>query len=190
LAHVIDGPERLDSAFRSTLYRLRRVVFRECIVFDDGVYKFNWNSDFSYDVQLFETYLDKADSTTVPVEATKLLEDGLNFYKDEYLQGVYYDWVIVERERLRTKYVLAIEQLARMYADQRKLNQAVQLYKLIIKEDPFQETAHRELMRCYYRMGDRAAAIRQYHTCVEMLREELDLTPSQEMEELYLQIIR
>jgi DNA-binding SARP family transcriptional activator len=184
------GPERLDSAFRSTLYRLRRVVYRECVVFEENLYKFNWNSDYAYDINEFDYVIDKAATTPSPEEASRLLESGLAVYKGDYLLGLDYAWVTIERERLRGKYIRAIDNLAGLYADQRKLHRSVQLYKELLEQDPFQEKAHRELMRCYYRMGDRAAAIRQYHHCVEMLRNELDLTPSQEMEDLYLQIIR
>jgi LuxR family maltose regulon positive regulatory protein len=49
--------------------------------------------------------------------------------------------------------------------------------------------AHRELMRCYYRQNDRAAAIRQYQACVRVLRDELGIGPMAETENLYLQII-
>jgi hypothetical protein len=48
---------------------------------------------------------------------------------------------------------------------------------------------HRELMRCYYRQNDRAAAIRQYRTCVRILRDELGIGPMPETENLYQQII-
>jgi DNA-binding SARP family transcriptional activator len=44
-------------------------------------------------------------------------------------------------------------------------------------------------MQCYYRQGDRAAAIRQYQVCAEVLREELGLSPSAETEALYVEII-
>jgi DNA-binding SARP family transcriptional activator len=43
-------------------------------------------------------------------------------------------------------------------------------------------------MRCYYQLGDRAAAIRQYQTCIKTLRQELGLAPMPETEKLYLQI--
>jgi len=184
------GPERLDSAFRSTIYRLRRVVYRDCIVFESGLYKFNWDSDYWFDANAFEVLLNDAERNTDSERNLELLEKGLELYRGDYLQGVYHDWVVLERERLRVRYLNAIEKLAGIYVEQRKLQQAIILYKRLVKEDPFQETAHRELMRCYYRQGDRAAAIRQYHSCVEMLREELDLMPSKEIEDLYLQIIK
>ena len=63
------------------------------------------------------------------------------------------------------------------------------MYQRLLSENPYREGAHRELMRCYYRLNDRAAAIRQYQTCAEILWEELGLSPTPEMEAMYLQII-
>ena len=44
-------------------------------------------------------------------------------------------------------------------------------------------------MRCHYRLGDRAAAIKQYKSCVRILRDDLGLSPASDTEALYLQII-
>jgi ATP/maltotriose-dependent transcriptional regulator MalT/two-component SAPR family response regulator len=183
-------PERLDSAFRSTLYRLRRVVFRDSVIFENGLYHFNWLSDYWYDVQEFEDLLDKAATSTDSEYKAQLINSALELYRGEYMQGTYENWVSTERQRLRRRYLTSLETLAGMYAEMRKLSRAIELYRRLLKEDPFQEVAHRELMRCYYRQGDRAAAIRQYQACIIMLRDELGLMPSPETEELYLHIIR
>jgi len=183
------GPERLDSAFRSTVYRLRRVVYRDIIIFDNGLYRFNWSSDYWYDVQLFEAYLDQARGAKNTVESCALYEKALALYRGNYLQGIYYDWAETERTRFHARFMLSLEKLAGVYTEQRKLNEAITLYKRLLNEDRFNESAHRELMRCYYRQGDRAAAIRQYNVCLDTLRKELKLSPAQETENLYIQII-
>jgi DNA-binding SARP family transcriptional activator len=64
----------------------------------------------------------------------------------------------------------------------------MELYQTILGQNPYREAALRGLMRCYYRLGDRAAAIRQYQICAKILREELGVSPMSETEELYLQI--
>jgi len=43
-------------------------------------------------------------------------------------------------------------------------------------------------MQCYLGQGQRHLAVRQYQTCVEALREELDLTPAEETVALYRRI--
>ena len=90
---------------------------------------------------------------------------------------------------MRERYLLALETLAGLYADRRKLKRAVELYQGLVNADSFREVGHRELMRCYYRQGNRAAAIQQYWSCVEILGEELGLSPTAQTEALYLKII-
>ena len=182
-------PHKLDGIFRSSLYRLRRAMFRESVVFDEGRYRFNWDSEYWFDVEAFEQGLDEAGLAASPRERSELLEKALRLYKGDYLQGIYADWCLLERERLRERHLAALESLARLHVDRGNLQQAIKELQHLLAQDPYREAAHRELMRCHYRMGDRVAAMRQYRICVQILREDLGLSPTPETEELYLEII-
>jgi LuxR family maltose regulon positive regulatory protein len=182
-------PHRLDGIFRSTLYRLRRAVSRQSVIYEDGVYHFNWQSDHWFDVNAFEQLLDQAGGSPSPEQRIKLLEEALGLYQGDYLEGVYDDWAVLERERLRGRRLDALESLAELFTGQGDLRRAIEGYQHLVSYDPYREPAHRELMRCHYFLGDRVAAIRQYQSCVQILREDLGLSPAPETEELYLQII-
>lgn len=182
-------PDRLDGVFRSYLYRLRRALFRQSVVYEDGLYRCNRSIDCWYDVEVWEKLLDGAGQSASPDERIDLLEKALTLYRGDYLEEVYADWSDLERQRLRERYLLALETLAGLYADRRKLKRAVELYTGLLNEDSYREVGHRELMRCYYRQGNRAAAIKQYWACVEILSEELGLSPAAQTEALYLKII-
>jgi two-component SAPR family response regulator len=183
-------PQKLEGIFRSTLYRLRRALFRESVVLEEGLYLFNRQSDYWFDVEAFEELLNQAEHTLHVAKGKKiaLLEEALALYQGDYLDGVYADWCALERERLRGRYLAALEALAGLYADRGEVQRAIELYQNILAQDQYQETAHRELMRCYYRLGDRAAAIRQYQACAMILRKDLGVNPMPETEELHLQI--
>jgi ATP/maltotriose-dependent transcriptional regulator MalT/two-component SAPR family response regulator len=183
-------PQKLDGIFRSTLYRLRRVLSRNSVAFDAGRYHISREIDYWLDAQDFEKSLDQAASARSTVEEQiTLLEQALALHKGDYLEGIYADWCVTERERLRARYMAAMEALAGLYADRGELPRAIELYQYMLSQDQYQELAHRELMRCYYRQNDRAAAIRQYQICVRILRDELGIDPMAETESLYLQII-
>jgi two-component SAPR family response regulator len=182
------SPHRLDSIFRSTLYRLRRSLFRDSIVFDEGLYRFNWECTYWFDVEAFDNAVDRSGQAGDPGKKIGLLGEALALYKGEYLEGLYADWCSLERERLQEQNLAALGALAGLYADQGDLARAVELYRRLLARDPYQEGVHRALMRCYYRLGDRPAAIRQYQTCVRILHTELGLNPAPETEQLYRQI--
>jgi DNA-binding SARP family transcriptional activator len=179
----------LDGIFRSTLYRLRRAVFRESVLYDDGIYYFDRGTDYWYDTESFVNLLHNAEQATTLEKKSHLLQEALQLYQGHYLEGIYADWCVLEREQLRELQLNAREDLAELHARSGRLQQAIGEYQLLVNEDPYREPAHRELMRCHFRLGDRVSAIRQYQTCVEILREDLGLSPAPETEELYLQII-
>jgi LuxR family maltose regulon positive regulatory protein len=183
------APQRLDGIFRSTLYRLRRALFRDSVLFVDDTYRFNRSSDYWYDAEAFEGLLDEARLPADPEKRITLLEDALALYRGDYLEGIYSDWPLLERERLRGRYLAGLDALAALYAAGGNPRRAGELYLRLLALDPYRETAHRALMRCYSLSGDRAAAIRQYQICAEILREDLGLSPTPETEALYLQII-
>jgi DNA-binding SARP family transcriptional activator len=182
-------PQRLDAIFRSSLYRLRRSLFREAVIFEDGVYRFNREVDYESDIEEFERLLEEAEEAASLEEQSSRLALGLKLYRGTYLEGIYADWCALERQRLRERYLNALEALAGLRASQGRFQRAVEDYQQLVAEDPYREPAHRELMRCFYRLGDRAAAIRQYQACVEILRDDLGLSPEPDTETLYLQII-
>ena len=182
------SPHRLDSIFRSTLYRLRRSLFRDSIVFEEGLYRFNRECTYWLDAEAFDAAVDRAGSIADRGKRIASLEEALALYQGDYLEGIYADWCTLERERLREQYLAALGALAGLCADQGDLTRAVDLYQRLLSHDPYQEAVHRAVMRCYHRLGDRPAAIRQYQTCVRALRDELGLNPAPETEQLYRQI--
>ena len=54
--------------------------------------------------------------------------------------------------------------------------------------DPCREDAHRLIMRCYVRQGERAEALHQYRVCVNTLRVEFDSAPETATTILFEQI--
>ena len=71
-----------------------------------------------------------------------------------------------------------------------RVEAAVQTATRLLALDPVQEDAHRTLMRLHARGGRRAAALRQYQTCVAVLQKELGVEPEPATRRLYLEILQ
>jgi DNA-binding SARP family transcriptional activator len=62
---------------------------------------------------------------------------------------------------------------------------AASIYRQVIVHDGYLEFAHRALMRCYARLGERCQALRHYQALVERIRVELDALPDPETTALF-----
>lgn len=67
---------------------------------------------------------------------------------------------------------------------------AVEHFRLLLDETPEQERLHRGIMRCHAAVGERALALRQFHTCRSILRQTQSAEPSPETQALYLALLR
>jgi DNA-binding SARP family transcriptional activator len=117
-------------------------------------------------------------------------------YRGDFLDGfvlrepAFEEWLVTERARLREQ---AIDVFVRLLTQQRaagRAAEAIQTAVRLLGLDPTQETAHRLLMRLYVQQGRRGAALRQYQTCVAVVRRELGAAPEPETRALYLELLQ
>ena len=92
---------------------------------------------------------------------------------------------LVERERLRARYLLVLSRLADWQFSMVDYEGALELALDLLNHDPCREDAHRIAMRCFVRLGARSQAMRQYRTCRDVLAMEFDAVPERATESLY-----
>jgi DNA-binding SARP family transcriptional activator len=92
---------------------------------------------------------------------------------------------IVERERLRAQYLSLLAHLADHYLRQGDYTEALSYARRLLFHDPCREDAHRLVMRCHVRLGERAQALRQYQTCRHVLATEFAACPEPLTDALY-----
>ncbi|HZG65207.1 MAG TPA: BTAD domain-containing putative transcriptional regulator, partial [Herpetosiphonaceae bacterium] len=97
------------------------------------------------------------------------------------------DWQFFETERLQRAQAAALAALVASYRAAGAFAEAIPYAQRWLALDPLQEAVHRELMQLYADAGQRAAALRQYTTCVQVLEAELGVTPAPETTALYHQ---
>ncbi len=123
-------------------------------------------------------------------EAIQAYEQADNLYQGEFLaEDRYEDWTVVHRENLKHTHLDILDRLSQYNFDQAQYAACIAYCQRILVEDSCREDAHRRLMRCYLRQGQRHLALRQYHLCVEALERELDVPPMPATLELFQQIL-
>lgn len=154
-------------------------------------------AEFSHSVEGvlgFEGGRDEAEAVLTDDEAAAL-ESGLSLYSGDFLAGFYVSdapsfesWVLRKREWARQLAIHGWHRLVVHYATQNAYLKGIDAATQLLEIAPWQEETHRQLMRLLGLNGQRGAALAQYETCCEMLKEELGVEPTMETRLLYNRI--
>ena len=167
---------------RQALHHLRRAMpdAEQHLCLDGPVIAWREASPARVDLVVHEVAASSADAGG----SRDLLELAVDSYTGDLLLGVYDDWVVDERERLRRAHLRRLEALAEVDAAEGDVAAAVRRAEQLVAADPVNEAGYRQLMRL---LGttDRARSLRAYHACVRALEQELGVAPGAETTRLY-----
>jgi len=196
-------PEADDESARRNLhqaiYNLRQALRFEAeavrpILLERGHYRLNVGASIWIDLQEFQARLRSARALAragTTDRAAREWSAALELYQGDFLaEDVDDHWILPPREAFRRDFIEAADQLSAYLVEHDDQAAAERICQRIIELDRCHEQAHRRLMRCYLRRGERVLAIRQYHTCLEALRTEADVAPTRETQSLFDSIVR
>lgn len=146
-------------------------------------------AQFGLDVAEFEATLARA-TTAAGTQAINLLCHAIALYRGDLLPECYDEWILSVREALRVQYGNALTRLVQLLEAQRDYLTAIAYAQQLLRHDALHEPTYRTLMRLYTLNGDRATALRVYHTCVTQLREELGVEPDAETQATYERLLQ
>lgn len=194
------SPAQLRNEFHRTLYHLRRAIGQpDGVQFNQATYQMNPAVSLWCDVHEFERQLAAVRplrraggvAPTGREQVIVALEKAASLWRGDFLADVVLgDWAITRGEALRQEYLSALLTLGQLYLAAAGYDQAITVFRRALALDNFLELAHRELMRCYGRLGERSQAMRHYQTLRQLLQDELGITPSPETRLLYERLRR
>jgi DNA-binding SARP family transcriptional activator len=159
------------------------------IIFNKDTYSLNPDMIIRLDFEEFEKHSRQGQKLEAANQLDRAIEEygvAVSFYQGDFLEeDLYEDWPTMPRDNLRNLFITVANRLGEYYWDQSEYTASIALSQVILTKDNCNEGAHRRLMRCYAAMGQRHLAIRQYLSCVQSLKVELDLAPSEETTDLY-----
>jgi DNA-binding SARP family transcriptional activator len=162
------------------------------VVCVDGYYRLNSAAGVDVDVAAFESLAAAGDQEVdrgQTVNATALYGQAADLYRgDLSVDGDLH--AVVERERLRTRHLSLLAFLGTATFDVGDYGRCLVYAQRLVDHDPCREDAHRLLMRCFVRRGERAQALHQYRWCTELLRSAFDAAPELATAMLFEQIRR
>lgn len=102
----------------------------------------------------------------------------------DLLPGWYEDWVILQRERLRLLRLHALEHLSGRLLAAGEYVWAIEAAMAAVRAEPLRESAHRAVIAVHLADGNAAEAHRHYASLVRLLRDELGVGPSSQLQSL------
>jgi DNA-binding SARP family transcriptional activator len=168
--------ERAAGNLRSALWRLRRagidvLVADKCSLMLGAGVRVDLDAMEQWATRLIEGR-PAAHDLTIPPSAADALD---------LLPGIYDDWVLTERERIRQRILHALEALSERLSAAGRCADAIEAAMLAARAEPLRESAHRALIKAHIVEGNRSEAHRIYLAYQALVRREIGVLPSADL---------
>jgi DNA-binding SARP family transcriptional activator len=183
---------------RNTLWRLSQAFqsvgasIEDLITIQEDYICINETNIYQLDIEEFEEAsrfsLDHSNHELNP-DQVSLLESVVALYKGNLLEGVYEDWCLYERERLRLAFLNILIRLLDHHSRNGSYEHGLEYGQRILALDPTREKVHRQIMMIHWLAGNRESALQQYRACCEVLKMDLGIKPGQETQHLFETIL-
>jgi predicted ATPase/DNA-binding SARP family transcriptional activator len=171
---------QVRNSFHTTLHRLRKVLGDNVsVAFAGDRYRLDVVGGVEFDVPTFERDVNAALAALgTDSGAADRLATALGLYRGGFLEGEPVgDWHLEVRDRMERLQRTALGALAEAWMDDARYDEARAVLQRLVYADELNEHAHRQLMTCLARSGERAQAIRVFQRLASVLDEELSVEP-------------
>lgn len=191
---------------RHVLYKLRQVLGdaesdeNSYLLVNTQTAQFNPAADFALDMIEFSGLVEACRShkhrrLDACGSCHLRLERATELYRGEFLAGFslpdsveFEEWMLLQREDLHQQATYTLIHLAAYLEAHGDYAKAAGYARRQIQLEPWNEEAHRHLMRLLWFTKQRTAALAQYQACRRILSEELGIEPSTQTDDLYRRI--
>ena len=185
------------SALKTLLYRIRAMIEplfgedTEAVISRRGSYSWNRALSCEVDTDLFEELCLRAASPNVEGdEQLTLLRRATELYKGMLLPKLSDQiWLMPMVTRLHSHYVAAVKEMFRLLVERGLYDELAALCLRASELDPMDESLHIMAIRALLFQGRNSAALSHYENATEMLYRSLGVRPSEELRELYSEIM-
>ena len=183
------GGRRATSVFHSTLHRVRRALYTECVVESAGFYVLTTRGTFSCDALEFQRLLQALKEIKEgDPHFTDTLRSACDLYGGPFAAVLDAEWADSVRSRLEREFLDTASRLSEILLECGDCAGAAQLCDRLLHYDPYNEAACYRLMRTQAALGHYDSAAYTYRRYAEMLERDIGDRPGRAIVELYSQI--
>ena len=166
------GPDQARHSLRQTLVALRKTQAANLVSANADALWIEAGA-VEVDACVLETGLVDADTITLSESASRWR--GALLGDLPAVSPAFDEWLRTERMKLTNVMARLLRRLATTHVAAGNFDAAVETASQLVGLDTLDEAAHRLLIECLARAGQRAEALHQFETCARVLREELDI---------------
>ncbi len=184
-------PEQLKKQFKNALYRLRRAVGKDSVLYHQPtrLYHFDRALDYRYDVEEFQSAAKQAEQEADPEIKIQALQRAADLYQGPFAAALEGIWAEPVRYRLYRCYERTMLALAELQLNRGLFGASLETSELLLQSVPSQEAAWRLAMRSHAAQGDRSGITLAFQQCRKALAQDLDAEPSGETCSLYQKLM-
>jgi DNA-binding SARP family transcriptional activator len=153
----------------------------------EGAYALNLDAGVAVDIAHFDALAAAGERSLLAGDraaAVRSWKLAIGLYRGDLSVGADVH-AIVERERLRALNLTLLARVADHHLQEGEHHQVLHYARRLLQHDPCREDAHRLVMCCHVRLGERAQALRQYRICRQILEREFGAPPEPSTEALF-----
>ncbi|MTI95546.1 MAG: response regulator [Firmicutes bacterium] len=182
-----DNPDRAIRQLYNGIYYIRKALeeygIDRSLVSIDNSYNLKLGA-VDYDVGRVNELKRNSD------DSIETLEEIVEQFGGDYLEGEYYHWATGERTRLENLMQQCLITLAVLCIENREYSKAEYKLKEAYKINPYEERVTELFMKLYLYTEEQSKAIKHFKEYTELIKDELGLQPNEKIYELYQSINR
>lgn len=182
--------KKVRSNFHTTLYRIRKALGENSIIYRDNLYMVNPDIRVWCDAREMEACVNQARLLPLTdARADDLWRRAVSMYSGEFLSSIFGGWVTTMREMYYEMYLESLIGAGNCARARGDFHDAIHLYQRCLNSDPFREDAHRALMKCYAAKGEKKLILLHFEKLKDMFQRELGVDPSSQTIELAQKLV-
>lgn len=191
-----DEVENPVNALKNLVYRLRSVLkssldlpVSDYIIYKHGSYGWNPQAPCVIDADILEETMEAA-KRGGEEERYRSYTEAASIYKGDFMpQASYKPWVRAKAIYYQNLYMEAMEGLSGILLERERFSEAEAVCQTAIDRDPFVEINHINLIRALVGSNNQKKAREHYEAVCRLYMDELGISPSDTITELYMNII-
>jgi DNA-binding SARP family transcriptional activator len=163
---------------------------KEMIRYNHGIYAWSEEVDCVLDIDQFSTYCALAEQEQDDSQKISYYLNALEYYNGDFLPKLSSEmWVMSAHAYYHAEYLRVVKKCIALLRTENRYYEIVTVCQKAVTIEPYDEDLHRELIDALVRTGAKQSALNHYEKVKELFYHEFGINLSEDLVELYKQII-